>query len=326
MAGRQRERRNKFLQHIWKKQGKAWHGARVCRVTSENALLSYVQLPKQAPHLHFDIKTNSFRKLPLFLIFLVFLVKSSVAPCLYLVCVMVAPVSWIMQACCSVGLGVQEEARGLSIARGRGDQRFPEGCWRVSGEGRWAACLWQSWASWCHHFTREKGKKQRMEKQCWGEDHDFKSMDVKTNNTEVCWLSPSSWLKLHLFKWDDFSKPLFTSLLELGLPALSITSTGTLACRPCLQGRKRSFAALGSPQRLHPPPPQYPMWWEIMGAMLPQSCRPCSRRWGPAEEQCCQALLLKCCAIAVPLFLTRCLPPFPLSPKHGASALLVVWV
>lgn len=72
----------------------------------------------------------------------------------------------------------------------------------------------------------------------------------------VCWLSPSSWLKLHLFKWDDFSKPLFTSLLELeALRALSITSTGTLACRHRLQGTKRSFAALGSPQRLHPPPP-----------------------------------------------------------------------
>lgn len=180
MAGRQRDRRNKFLQCTWKKQSKAWRGAWVCRVTSKNTSLSYAQLPKQAPHLHFDIKTNSLQKLPLVFIFLVFLVKSSMAPCLCLICVPVAPVSWSMRR-----LGVQEAARRLSITGGRGDQRLPEGCWRVSGgskERGWGACLWQRWASWCHPFTREKAKKERIVKHCSGECHDFKSLDVKTNS------------------------------------------------------------------------------------------------------------------------------------------------
>lgn len=181
VAGRQRDRRNKFLQCTWKKQGKVWHGAWVCRVASKNTCLSYVQLLKQAPHLYFDIKTKSFWKLPLFFIFLVFLVKSAVAPCLSLICVRVAPVSWSMQACCSMGLGVQEAVRSLSIAGGRGDKRLPKGCWRLSGgreERGWAACLWKCWASWCHPFTRAKAKKERIEKDCSGKSHDFKSLDV----------------------------------------------------------------------------------------------------------------------------------------------------
>lgn len=188
MAGRQRDRRNRFLQHTWKKQGKAWRAAWVCRVTSENASFSYVQLPKQAPRLRFDIKTDSSWKLPPFFIFLVFLVKYSVALCLCLVCVTVSPVSWSMRACCSVGLGVQEAARRLSIAGGRGDQRLPESCWRVSGERQergWAGSLWQSWASWFHPFTREKAKKERTEKHCsWG-GHDFKSLDVKAKCSDL---------------------------------------------------------------------------------------------------------------------------------------------
>lgn len=130
-------------------------------------------------HLHFDIKTKSFWKLALFFIFLVFLVESSMAPFLHLISVPVAPVSWNVWACCSAGLGVLEAARRLSISGGSGDQR------RVSGGGQeraWAACLWQSWASWCHPFTREKAKKERKAKRCSGEARDFTSLDVKTNS------------------------------------------------------------------------------------------------------------------------------------------------
>lgn len=92
-----------------------------------------------------------------FLLLWHFFVKPLVVPCSCLICVTGAPVAWAW--------GCRRQRRGGASLGAEG----PKGSQKASGgrgeEGGWAACLWRSWASWCQPFTREKAKKERIEKQ-----------------------------------------------------------------------------------------------------------------------------------------------------------------